>query len=505
VSSDLAVVQQKIEHLQKRVELLRALPHRHLHKHYRWSRIFFESRDKMRLLTAANQIGKSTVQIETCLEWIVNKDLWPLLWPGKLPRLVWYMYPSREVATQEWETKWQPLMPPEDDPEFGWKESRKNGLIESVKFNTGILLVFKVYAQKAEHLQSATVAAIFCDEELPADLWDELKMRINAMNGYFRMVFTATLGQEFWRQAMEPTEEEISMGKVRFPKAGKQQISLFDCKFFEDGSPSDWSEERISEVIAGCGTHNEVLRRVYGRFVVGEGRKYEAFSTVENTCHPIPVPENWMRYVGIDSGAGGTNPDPSKNSDPAAITFVAVRPDMKFGCVYKAWRGDQELTTSADIIQKFLEMRGKEHIEEVYYDYSDKDLHTIASRMGEGFIKADKSHERGEGMLNTLFKHKKLVIFNNSEGLQKLSHELSNLKLSASRKAPDHLCDALRYAIAKMPWDFSDIGKIKSTEKEVEKISKAVEAGTERGERHNHASEPTLEDEFEELNNLCEV
>src|SRR5512138_2465645 len=103
-TNELALLKQKLASLEERKTLLNRLPHRYSHKHYTWSKEFFDSRDKMCLLTAANQIGKSTVQIRKCLEWITNKELWPELWPGKIPRLIWYTYPSREVATQEWHT-----------------------------------------------------------------------------------------------------------------------------------------------------------------------------------------------------------------------------------------------------------------------------------------------------------------------------------------------------------------------------------------------------------------
>jgi phage terminase large subunit-like protein len=86
-----------------------------------------------------------------------------------------------------------------DDPVYGWKEEKKQGDIVAIHFNSGVHIFFKTYSQNAEDLQSGTCDAIFCDEELPEELY-ELIARLNATDGYIHMVFTATLGQDFWRR-----------------------------------------------------------------------------------------------------------------------------------------------------------------------------------------------------------------------------------------------------------------------------------------------------------------
>lgn len=475
--------------LELKVAMRRTLPHLYGQKHYNWSREFYETTNKMALLTAANQIGKSTVQIRKCLEWATNRTMWPMLWPDHIPRQFWYLYPTKEVATLEWKTKWAPLMPSKDHPVYGWKEKIVNGKIDSVEFNTGIILVFKVYTQDVSHLQTGTCAAIFCDEELPYDLYEELMFRLSASDGYFSMVFTATLGQEFWRLAMEPKEGE----KPRFPDAWKRSVSMFDCLVFEDGTPSHWTEEKIGRVIAKCGTEAEVQKRVMGRFVAAEGRRYPSFEASSNLISPKKIPPGYKRFAGIDSGAGG------ETCDPAAIVFVAVSPDMREGFVYKAWRGDGILTTASDIIMKFLELRGDEEMEMVIYDYEDKDLHTIAERMGMGFVKADKGVERGEGILNALFKNKFLYLFNEGE-VGKLVQELSSLMVG-QKKGLDHLIDALRYLCAMVHWDWSAVQPVKVVPA---KPQLPLDVRLRRGEVVDEPGEfDEIEAQFDEFNELC--
>lgn len=487
---------EKLKLLQAKQEQRKLLPHRNSLKFYAWQRDFLETTNRICLLTAANQIGKSSVQIIRNIEWATNKDLWPILWPdliarGDQPRVAWYMYPSKEVATLEWETKWRPLMPRDQEhPEYGWTEKYKNGYIESITFRTGITIVFKVYAQDAQKLQSATCAWISCDEELPFSLYDEIIFRISATKGYFSMVFTATLGQDEWRQAMEPKEGE----EERFPTAWKRSISLYDCQVFEDGTPSQWTDDEIKARIDLCGTHNEVLRRIWGRFVVSEGRVYPSFDSVAHKKDPHPVPPKWKIYVGIDSGSGGDN-------DPAAIVFVAVNPEYTQGRVIKAWRGDKIITTSGDIVKKYIEMKGDLPISGVFYDYADKDLHTLASRMSIGFSRADKSRTAGINIVNSLFKNNMLYLYAHGDIL-KLSHELSSL-MHGRKNAMDHLCDALRYVCKKIPWDFSVVGKVIEKEPEPPKLPTSMELR--RGDRRlleEPRREYTIDEEIDEANAL---
>lgn len=392
----------------------------------------------------------SSIQIRKIIEVATNKSLWPELWPGKTPNLGWYLYPSKEVATQEFETKWQEWLPKnKEDPVYGWQERYQQKRIDSILFNSGFLLSFKTYAYDVANLQTGSVYYLACDEELPVELYAELIFRISATNGYFSMVFTATQGQELWYRAMEKKGETDEA----FPDAHKLQVSLFDCQTYEDGSNSFWTDDRIKQVIARCGTENEVLRRVYGRFVVDLGRKYSAFSTSEHMCAPHPVSPEWRIYAGIDSGSGG------EKGDPAAITFTAVSPNRQLGYVIKSWRGDKILTTATDIVLKYIEMSKGLNVSEIRYDYAAKDVQTVAMRMGISMLPAEKNQERGESIVNSLYKNRMLYIFSEGENI-KLSQELSTLQNSKARnnKAKDNLADAHRYCVTTIPWDFSVVG-----------------------------------------------
>ena len=453
------------EALLKKQELIEGLPHIHRFKFYPWSRAFWETTNHMSLLCSGNQVGKSTLQMRKCIHWATNQEIWPELWRAK-PTQFWYLYPTKEVASIEFEEKWMKLLPQgkyKDDPVYGWKDEWDGKDIFSIKFKSGVTVYFKAYSQKAQHLQSGTVDALYCDEELPSALYDELIFRLAASNGYFSMVFTATLGQPFWDEAIEV--RGVDKGE-RFPDAFKLQVSMYDCLFYEDGTQGVFTERRIQQIINECKNEKEVQRRVWGRFVKEDGLRFPTFT--RRTCM-VPeggVPKGWKIYSGVDPGSGGDT------GHPAAICFVAVDPEYKKGIAYCGWRGDKISTTASDILEKYRELRGHYRVLSQKYDHACKDFFTIASRVGEAFIPADKDRKKGIDIINVLFKNGRLKIYDTPQ-LQKLASELCNIQENEDKRwARDDLCDALRYAISDIPWNFSDLEGFSSVNVKITPVEK---------------------------------
>lgn len=443
---------EKLKLLEEKARLMRGLPHIYGFKDYTWSREFLDTNERTVLLTAANQLGKSTTQIRKIVDFATNVQAWPSRF-RRQPRQFWYLYPTAQIATAEFHTKWKPDVLPKDefkdDPQYGWKAEFKNrGDISAIYFNSGVALYFKTYAQDVQHLQSGTVDYVACDEELPIELWDEINFRRNAVDGYFSMVFTATLGQEFWRLCLEPKSGE----KETMPFAKKLRASLFDCQRFLDGTESHWTTEKINRTIAMCKSEAEVQRRVYGRFVKDEGLKYPSFDRSTNLQMPMEIPAHWPVYVGVDIGAGGDE------NHPSAITFVAVRPDYRYARVFRHWRGEDRVYTMSDVAVKYMELSQDLQVTAAFYDYHAKDFKTITDRMGLSFIPAEKKHDVGEQVINVLFKNKMLDIDNTQECFP-IVNELATLQLGVDkRRAKDDSVDSMRYALTKIPFDFSHVG-----------------------------------------------
>lgn len=439
----------KLEKLEYEFAQRERLPHLHKFKFYKWSREVFDSTNREIFLVAANQLSKSSTAIRKTIHWATDKSLWPSLWPGKTPNLFWYFYPNFQLATTEFETKWAEFLPKDQDcPTYGWKAVYDKGVIQKVIFKSGVILQFRAYSQKLIDIQAASVYLIVADEEMPVHLYPEISARTNATDGYFMMVFTATLGQEYWKETMEPTSEETEKHK----DALKMCVSLYDSQFYEDGSPSPWTLEKIERAKQNCPTESEIKRRIYGRFVKSEGLQYESFSVEKNTSQPHPLPSTWHVYGAVDPGSGGTS------GHPTGMVFVAVNPQYTKARVFRAWRGDGIPTDSQTILNKYRELSKGIILSMSIYDYHAKDFFLVASSQGHNFVKADKDRESGVALLNTLFKNEMLSIQRGDGQLDKLVSELLTLGVGVDkRKAKDDLIDPLRYICKAIPWDFSQI------------------------------------------------
>lgn len=453
---------------------------------YPWMRKFFETEKKVSLICSANQIGKSSIQIRKLIHLATSLEHQKLLWPHLTPRQFWYLYPSNYVATIEVEKKWIPEFLPrgtyKTHPQYGWRTDYRQKYVQALHFNTGISIYFKTYQQDPQDLQAGTASYVATDEELPEELFPELQARLFATDGYFSAVFTPTLGQEFWREAIEEKGH-----RERFPDALKLQVSMYDCMYYEDGSPSHWTHEKIQKIINSCKSEAEVQRRVFGKFVLDSGLKYGAFNPSTNVIEPKPIPEDWPVFVGVDSGSGG------RFSHPSAICFTAFRPDFQYAEVVRCRRFDGIPTTNSDLVMLTREMKSqiKNPIYGVFYDYAATDLRTIAYQAGENWIPAEKSHLIGEQYINVGFKNNMIKIHNTEEN-QALIHELKSVKISTPKnQAKDDAADSFRYSLAKAPWDWSCItGEKPQTPREKSQRELDLEA------RRNFALD--LEDVFTE-------
>lgn len=495
-SAGTAITSLALEELKLReaqLELIEGLPHLHGWKFYPWSRKFFESTNRENVLCAANQISKSSTQIRKVIHWATAQDLWPSLWPRK-PLQFWYLYPTYTVATIEFKKKWVPEFMPRgkfiDDPIYGWKAEIKNGVVVAIHFHSQVSVYFKTYAMDVQDLQTGSVDAIFLDEECPEAILAELHMRLVAKGGYFHAVFTPTLGQEVWRCAIE----EIGKKAETYKGASKQQVSMYDCLYYEDGTRSPWTVEAIQRAERACKSDAQVQRRIYGRCVSDEGLKYPAFERKKNLIDGDgQPPRDWDIVVGADVGSGGSD------NHPSAITFIAVSPDRQKGVVFKGWRGDDTITTAGDVVHKVIQMAAGLKISRIFYDWASKDFYTIAQSMGLNVEAAEKNHAVGEQVLNVLFKNKMLQVHDVGE-LEPLCTELTTLKAATpKRNAKDDFCDALRYACTKVDWDWSVLNQAPPEEKPKEK--------TETENRRDFVSPTELivgnyEAEVEEWNHL---
>lgn len=481
---------EKVRLMEEKLAMQNGLPHRYALKDYTWQKEYKEAKFiKKRLICAANQIGKSTAQICDRIEIATDPDLWPQLWPAQFEvnhrtkPYSWYLYPNQDTVMTEFREKWEPYYLPRGEYKeheiYGWREVIVNKVLKYIEFNSGYKIYFKTYNQNVQDLQSGTVFAIDCDEELPEHLLPELQARLFATDGYFSMAFTATLGQDFWYRVIERKGEQDEQWK----DAWKRQISMYDCLKYHDGSPAPWTRERIENAVRNCKSKAEVERRIRGRFVKDEGLKYTGFER-ERNLRPFPrsggkyfkgVPKGWSVYSAVDVGSGGTD------NHPAAYSFLMVNPQLTKIRWFKGRRLDGIETTAEDIYKHYVrDSRGLPTPNVECYDWASKDFGTISQRAGRPFKKAEKSHELGEMALNTALKSGMFQIYydpdDGEDEALKLVREFETLAVNTNKRhAKDDFIDSVRYAICEIPIDWETVlnGSEKAKKKEKKNFEEA--------------------------------
>lgn len=388
----------------------------------------------------------------------------------RAPRVFWYLYPDNNKIEDEFLQHWEGEFLPQEPyrsrhPLYGWERETRKGKTHAIHFKSKVSVYFKSWYVD---LQAATVDMLTFDEEPPVGIIDECVNRLGATDGMLAAVFTATKCQEYFFDIME----ERGKKKERFPGAWKRQISLFDCQKYADGSPGPWTTERINRRINACSDQRDVDIRIHGRILKPTSSlKYSSFRRERNVVPPAKWDPTWHLYAGIDLGSGG------KDNHPAAICFIAVRPDYKKAKVVRSWRGDPDKvlkwreesghpggdeTSNGDILRKFLEMKLEMELRGfkffgINYDWAAKDFEIQATAVGLPVEKAEKSHDIGEGLLNTSFKNQILDIEDNEEN-QDLIREIEGLRNDIDKKkAKDDAIDGMRYAYSKVPMDYSVI------------------------------------------------
>lgn len=509
---------QKLRLLEEKVKLKEGLPHRYAFKRYHWQHEYQVNRmNKQRLICAANQIGKSSIQICEWIEIATTPQLWPKMWPSiftnnkKANPYIWYLYPNQDTVMTEFLEKWEPDFLPrlefKDHPVFGWKHHIVNKVLKKITFNSGFTVYFKTYNQNVMDLQSGTVYAVCADEELPINLLPELEARLYATDGYFSMAFTATIGQEFWRQVVEGTGKD-----EKWIHAWKKQISMYDCLEYIDGSKSVWTRDRIKRIEDNCSSNNVRLRRVFGKFIKDTGLLFHGFDRDRN-YKPFPktpsgkyykgCPKGWSVYTSVDYGSGG------ESNHPSSMSFMSIDSNLTKIRWFRGRRMDKIETSAGDLFEAYKGLRGGLDPVIQSYDFAGNDFGIIAERAGESWNKAKKDHSLGEAAVNTAFKTGMLIIYydpddENDESI-KLVHELESLSIGYDkRKTLDDLIDTVRYTLMSMPIDWEQIygsGEAVKKNKEPKKGSpEDVRPWSSREEEQSDKSE--IDSEINEWNEL---
>ena len=256
-----------------------------------------------RLFMAGNQLGKTLGGAAEVSMHLTGR--YPDWWTGiRFDRPVTWLAGSESAELTRDGVQRLLMGPPADESQWGtgyipadclvdW--SRRPGVPDAVSTvlvkhaaDGNSTLKLKSYDQGRTKWQADTVDGVWFDEEPPLDVYSEGVTRTNATFGPVILTFTPLKGMtEVVLRYLEPAEDDE--GAV---DRGVIQMTIEDAEHY--------SPEERAKIVAAYPAH-EREARAKGVPIMGSGRVFP-IAEEEITIDPRPVPEHWVRIVGIDFG-----------------------------------------------------------------------------------------------------------------------------------------------------------------------------------------------------------
>lgn len=286
---------------------------RFLHyKPYSKQKEFHDSHATERILSGANQSGKSIAGcMETCFHLTGNYPSW---WKGHRvsPRInaatgeqeinAWVLGTDSKTVRDSLQSKIIGtagrafrdgcIHPDYIDTDSIINSRGVQGLVDTIyiKHKSGckVKLQFRSYEQGRENLQAATIDFVYCDEEPPAELIGELRARLGATGGFMYMAFTPLKGmtplvQEFWGHD-NPEKFLVCMNIYEASHYTPEKIA------------------KIESLYSGLSVA-ERKARMMGVPTMGTGLIYP-IEDKEIMYEPMAIPKKWRRLAALDFGRG---------------------------------------------------------------------------------------------------------------------------------------------------------------------------------------------------------
>jgi phage terminase large subunit-like protein len=252
---------------------------------------------KKRVFRAGNQVGKTTaVAFDVAMRlkgWhqfarrgAPVKGWWSCLdWEFGVGQIAW-------PALKRW-------LAPGDVTGIAYLRKHPVEVPTSVHFKNGSVLEFKSAEMGRSKYQSATLDFVAVDEEHPADIIEEIKLRLVVRDGDFFASLTP-LNREPWVREMEREPDCCTVRASMIEAAEAGLLPMASVRALEETLPDRQRRVRI------YGEHAALEGLVYPEFTeqthVLVPRGVGLFTRAGERRYPWPLPDAWAIYAGIDFG-----------------------------------------------------------------------------------------------------------------------------------------------------------------------------------------------------------
>ena len=392
------------------------------------------------LFTAGNQVGKSISSASALVYFMTG--VYPPGWKGRVfdgPVNCWVVGRSSELVRQTI----QPLLLGQvGQPGTGLIPKDKldiDTLVDAKRASTSVSTFrvkhanggfstcsFKSGEQGREAFQAATLDVVWCDEEIPFDVFNECLVRLMVRNGLMMYSFTPLKGVTDVIQTFSVNGEFVE-GEVG---AGRYVVrcSMHDVPHI--------TQEAIEKLIAST---PPFLRdaRIHGIPQLGAGAIYPVPES-EFVIDPQPIPNHWKRLYGMDVGS------------KTAAVWLAIDPDTGTIWTYADYYKEREepsihttgIKAKGDWIPGAIDpaSRGRSQID-------GQQLMQMYADLGLNLTPAVNAVEAGLYTVWELLSTGRLKVFRNCTHLLQEIRTYQRDEKGRVIKKNDHCCDSWRYAV----------------------------------------------------------
>lgn len=403
---------------------------------------FFEAGKKYRtrLFVAGNQVGKSTsAAVEIACH---MTGIYPSWWDGirfERPVSGWIVGKNTALVTQTIQPN---LLGPVNAFGTGLiaKECLDLATLTDVKRASSPISTFRVkhisggYStcafksgeQGRESFQAATLDFVWCDEEVPYDVFNECAVRLMVRKGIMLYSFSPLKGTSEVIKAFS-VDGNFVEGAVG-NDAYIVRCSMYDAKHIDAGTIED-IKNRTPPFLRDA--------RILGIPSLGAGAIYPVPES-EFVVPSFPIPKHWKRMFGMDVGA------------KTAAVWLAQNPDNNQWHAYQEYyreRAEPAIHAAAIASRGSWIPGAIDPASRQRSQIDGQQLMEMYKERGLSLSKAINAVESGLYTVWDMLSTDQLKIHDNCTFLLREMRGYSRNEKGEVIKKEDHLCDSLRYAV----------------------------------------------------------
>lgn len=350
--------------------------------------------------------------------------------------------PTVKILNQSTMVKFLSVFP----PDWGeWKEQKQ--CFELCKA-LGSAKIFVRSADDPNHLEGMTLLGAWLDEfgQMVQQVWINIQARLAVMKGHCMMTTTPYLNYFWVKDQVYAKACKINNVPTTSPDTDSE-IAVVEWESADNPGFPPEEIERQRKLLS----KETFDLRYRGKFARPQGLVYSEFDFENDVVKPFPIPNDWVKFGGMDFGFGSKtaalgiakkpevrNPETKEIIEPA-IYYI-------FREFYKKGAMLQEAASALDLMQlKYIlgDPRGAQEIAEL-------------QRLGVKIYQADNTVDIGIERIKVLIAEHRLKIFSSCVNvlseLQSYHYKIdvdNKENDGKPAKVYDHAMDALKYAFSR--------------------------------------------------------